>query len=83
MTLSDLANIAEIVGGIAVVFSLIYLAVQVRQNTNSVRNSTLQSNTALWSSILISLAEPEMVSAYAAGMSGRTDIKPVQYTQFF
>jgi len=83
MTLSDLADIAEIVGGIAVVVSLIYLAVQVRQNTKSIRNSTLQANTALWSSVLVSLSEPELVKAYAVGMSGKTDIKPMQYTQFF
>lgn len=83
MTLSDLADIAEIVGGIAVVVSLIYLAVQVRQNTKSIRDSTLQANTALWSSVLVSLSGPELVKAYAVGMSGKTDIKPMQYTQFF
>jgi len=83
MTLSDLANIAEIVGSIAVVISLGYLAIQVRQNTKSVRNSTLQSNTALWSSLLTNLAEPGIVEAYAAGISGTPDTRPLQYTQFF
>lgn len=83
MTLSDLADIAEIVGGVAVVISLVYLAIQVRQNTNLVRNATLQSNTALWSSLLSNLAGPGVVEAYAAGMSGKSDIQPVHYTQFF
>jgi hypothetical protein len=83
MTLSDLASIAEIVGGIAVIVSLVYLAIQVRQNTASVRNSTLQSNTALWSSLLSSLAQPGAVEAYVAGMTGKEDIKPIHYTQFF
>lgn len=58
MTLSDLANIVEILGGIGVVASLIYLAVQIRQNTSSVRNSTLQSNTALWTSVFSAWQNP-------------------------
>lgn len=35
MNFQDLANLGEIIGGVAVVVSLIYLAVQVRQNTTS------------------------------------------------
>ena len=40
MTLEDLGNIGEFVAAIAVVISLIYLAVQIRQNTRSVRASS-------------------------------------------
>ena len=83
VTLSDLANLAEIVGGVAVVVSLVYLAVQVRQNTHSVRSATLQSNTALWNSIISSLGDPGSVQAYAAGLTGKKDISPLTYTQFF
>ena len=43
MTLADLGNLGEFVGAIAVVASLIYLAIQVRQNTRSVRASTYQA----------------------------------------
>jgi len=83
MNLADLASIAEIVGGLAVVISLIYLAIEVRQNTNSVRNATLQSNTAIWSSLLSGLTAPGVIEAYSAGISGKPDIQPLQYTQFF
>jgi hypothetical protein len=83
MNLSNLADVAEIVGNVAVVVSLVYLAVQIRQNTQSVRNSTLQSNTDLWARLLGRLAEPGAVEAYAAGVTGSKDIRPVQYTQFF
>lgn len=83
MTLSDLADLAEIVGSVAVVVSLVYLAVQVRQNTHSVRSATLQANTALWNSIISTLADPGSVEAYAAGLTGQKDISPVIYTQFF
>lgn len=36
MTLEQLANIGELIGGLAVVASLIYLAIQIRQNTKIV-----------------------------------------------
>jgi hypothetical protein len=43
MSLSDLANIGQVIGAIAVVVSLIYVALQIRQNTNAVRAATAQS----------------------------------------
>jgi hypothetical protein len=42
MSLEDLGNIGEFIAALAVVVSLIYLAVQIRQNTRSVRASTYQ-----------------------------------------
>ena len=41
MTLEDLGNLGDFIGGIAVVVTLVYLAVQVRQN-----NRLLRANTA-------------------------------------
>jgi hypothetical protein len=39
MTLSDLASIGTLVSGVAVLISLIYLAMQVRQNTASLQRA--------------------------------------------
>jgi hypothetical protein len=43
VSLSDLANIGEFVGGIAVIATLVHLAIQIRQNTRSLRSVTFQS----------------------------------------
>jgi hypothetical protein len=43
MSLNDLGNIGQVIGAIAVVISLIYVALQIRQNTNAVRVATAQS----------------------------------------
>ncbi len=43
MNLQDLGNIGEFVAAIGVIASLVYLAVQIRQNTNSVRLQVKQS----------------------------------------
>ena len=40
MTLQEFANLAEIVGAFAVVVSLVYLAIQVRQNTVQMRENS-------------------------------------------
>jgi hypothetical protein len=83
VTLTELADLGEIVGGIAVVASLVYLALQIRQNTRAVRGSTLHMNTDLWASLFLHLSDPTVAQAYVAGMAGRPDIKPLHYTQFF
>ena len=43
MTLDQLASIGEIIGGVGVVISIIYLAIQIRANTEAERTSTYQS----------------------------------------
>jgi hypothetical protein len=43
LTLQDLGNLGELISAIAVVVWLAYLAVQIRQNTKSVRTSTYQA----------------------------------------
>ena len=67
MTLEDLGNIGEFVGAIAVVMSLLYLAIQIRQNTKTVRTSTYQS--VLESSHRVNeyLADPQRERLYRMG----------------
>lgn len=42
ISLQDLGNLGEFIGAVGVIITLIYLAVQIRQNTRSVRASTYQ-----------------------------------------
>ena len=42
MTLQDLANLGEVIGAIAVIASLIYLAFEIRQNTRAMRRAATQ-----------------------------------------
>ena len=43
MTIQELGSIGELVGGLAVLLSLVYLALQINQNTRSVRSATSAS----------------------------------------
>ena len=82
MSLEQLANIGEFIGGIAVIASIIYLAIQIRQNTKLVKSSTLATNTQNWSSMLVNLASLDKSDAYMNGMLGKEDISPAQFLQF-
>jgi hypothetical protein len=82
MTLEEIAHVGEIIGGIGVLGSLIFVGLQVRQNTQTVRASTLQLNTNYWTTFITALAHPEVVTAYGKGMAGH-DLDQMQFGQFF
>ncbi len=83
MRLDQIANIAEISAAALIIVSLIYVGIQIHQNTRAVRGSTLQMNTDFWGALFLRLAEPEMAQGYAAGLEGQPDIRPAHFTQFF
>ena len=43
MTLSDLGDLGDFLGGIGVIATLVYLAIQIRRNTRAVRTASLDS----------------------------------------
>ena len=66
MNLNDLANIGQVIGAIAVVISLIYVALQIRQNTNAVRSATAQTvheHFAKWYHLMAADAELSRIAA--------------------
>ena len=77
MTLEDLGNIGEFVGAIGVVASLIYLALQIRQNSHLISQNTsavkvasadsyLQYGASLRSQFI---QDPEVVRIWMGGMN--------------
>lgn len=66
MNLNDLANLAQIIGAAAVVISLIYVALQIRQNTNAVRSATantVHEHFAKWYHLVAADAELSRMAA--------------------
>jgi hypothetical protein len=60
MTIQDTGSIGELIGAIATVATLVYLARQIRTNTNAVQSAAAQSvheNFAVWYRMLASEAE--------------------------
>jgi hypothetical protein len=68
MTWDALAAIGEIVGAIAVIVTLLYLAKQIRQNTRSVSVAALRDTTAQWNHWSEMLAtSPDLAEVVAKG----------------
>lgn len=62
VTIQELGAIGEMVGGIAVVVSLLYLAIQIRQNTRAIRSSSFHGVTDSFNQINNLLAHDEALA---------------------
>ncbi len=65
--LDDLGNIGDFVGGVAVIASFIYLALQIRQNTETLRANSVQELTENILRASATLAEPANADVYIRG----------------
>ena len=61
MNLQDWSNVAQVIGALAVVISLVYVGFQVKRNTSAVRSATSQAvhnNHANWYMSMVGAAIP-------------------------
>lgn len=71
MNIMELGAIGEIVGGVAVIGSLIYVGLQVHQNTLSQRGATLHALNDSYTAVYGLIAQdPTLADIYAKGLSG-------------
>jgi hypothetical protein len=89
MNITDLAHIADIVAAIGVIGSMIFVGVQVRQSTRSIRSATLQQQANqwqeyadLWQKAYAVLSDPRIATILAKGAAGR-DLEQAEFNQFF
>jgi hypothetical protein len=68
MNWEALGAIGEIVGAVAVIATLGYLAVQIRQNTQSLRAGAFQQYRERQDELTRALMEPSMASVYRRGL---------------
>ena len=83
MNLSDVGNMAEAVAAVAVVISLVYLAIQIRQNTKAVRASSYQEVANGVTNFNSSLAQnKEMARIYLKGNEDPKQLSPEESLRF-
>jgi hypothetical protein len=83
VTLQDLGSTGDFVGGIAVIITLLYLANQIRQNTNSVLGTVESEDNRGSSDFLQSLAEnPGLARIWRLGHSDPAKLTADEGTQF-
>ena len=69
MSIQDLGSLGELIGAVAVVVSLIYLAIQIRHNTQSVRSSAVQASVRDTTEIIdILVRDPELTRIWYDGI---------------
>ena len=83
MNLSDLASIGSFLSGVAVLLSLVYLTLQVRQARAHQQSLIKQGRANLLSDLCFRGADPAVADAWRKGTSGAADITATQLEQFY
>jgi hypothetical protein len=83
MSIQDWAAIAEMVGAIAIIVSLIYVGVQLRQNTQATRVHTSQVFVQTFGGIMShQIQEPEFRDIYWRGLAGLSNLHGSELAAF-
>ena len=82
MSLQDIGSVGELIGAVAVIFSLVYLAMQVRQNTKAVRIQTYQAIMDSSNRLGDSMAEQNVDAIYRKGRKDPDSCSEEEMAQF-
>lgn len=75
MSLQDITNLAEIAAAAFLIVSLIFVAYQIRQNTNQIQRNEHNSTMAQWSTIRMMLVENrDVAEIWSKGLHGEGDL---------
>jgi hypothetical protein len=75
--------VGEIIGALAVFLTLVYLALQIRQNTKAVRASAVDASIGRVTNVRQSIYETtEVAEIYVKGMADPDDLDEVSRTRF-
>ena len=83
MTLEQLANLGEIVGTVGVVVSLVYVGVQVRQNTKATRAATHHAiDRLIIDAATAATGDRELTRVWHVGRLGEEELDEIDQAQF-
>ena len=83
ITLQDLGSLGELIAAVAVVVSLLYVAVQVRQNSRSIRAANYQTFSESYREFRVLLLKDESLRiVWAKGLQSRSQLSGSDQAQF-
>ncbi len=82
MSLSDLASIGSFISGVAVLISLIYLGLQIRQNASAQRATAHQSVQSFMRQHQRMLMDGALAAIFSRGLAAEVDMTEVELMQF-
>ncbi len=84
ITLTDLGSLGEFISAIAVVASLIYVGVQLRQNTAAIKITTSQAFTDTWNGYVSTLnLASGLAEVFFRGLKGTSQLNKGEIAQFY
>ncbi len=83
MDIMELGAVGELVGGVAVIASLVYVGIQLRNNTRAAEVASHQSITEMFNTINLTFGSRTDVSrVFRLGLEGSTALTEDERTQF-
>jgi hypothetical protein len=82
MTLQDWGALGELIGGAAIIVSLIYVAFQIRQSTHATRSATSQAFIDGYIAVISPLHEPSFAEIYWRGLPGLDNLQGSDKVRF-
>ena len=84
MQLDQIANIAEISAAVLVIVTLIYVGIQIKQNTNMLKLSTAHNTAEDFSSLYLILADrADLADIFFRGLQDLKELEPVEHIRFY
>jgi hypothetical protein len=83
MNWDAIGAIGEVLGALGVIATLIYLTTQIRQNTNAMRASSLDSETQISNDVRLGiLSDPELTKIYYEGLKNVASLDDIERERF-
>jgi len=83
MSLEQASFLAQIVSAVAIIASLIFVGIQLRQATSAMRNSSSQAHSATYSAIISTIIDNgEFASIWRRGLSDPKSLDPDEWVRF-
>lgn len=82
MTLQDWGAIGELIGGVAIIISLIYVGLQIRQSTRASRAATSQEHTSQFINSISALLDPRFSDIFWRGLTGLHNLQKGEKVSF-
>lgn len=82
MTLSDWGALGELIGGAAIIISLIYVGLQIRHNASATRAATNQAFVTQYNEVLLKLTRTEVREVYWRGLPGLSNLQGSEMAGF-
>lgn len=82
MALEHYANLFEIIGGVIVIVTLIFLVIQIRQNTLALRSATVLESHKTTLTVYGLLLDDSMIRVLSKGMPRPSELTPTEKAKF-